>query len=318
MKISFIIPCYRSAETIGAVVDEIEMTMASITEYTHEIILVNDFSPDNTYSIIESLCQEKSHLTGINFARNFGQHAALMAGFHKSQGDICICLDDDGQTPAGEAPKLIRAIEEGADVVYAKYIHKQHSGLRNIGSKINDLMTRVMLGKPADLYISSYFAVKRFVAEEIKQYKGAYPYVIGLVLRVTRNIVNVDVSHRARISGTSGYTVGKLFSLWLNGFTAFSIKPLRIATMIGAVSALAGFLYALYTIVRRFLLGPDELVIGFAALISAVMVLGGLILLMLGLVGEYIGRMYITMNNSPQYVIKETIPPERSQATPPT
>ena len=306
MLVSYIIPCYRSADTLRTVINEIDETMKTMTGYTYEVILVNDDSPDNTYEVIKTLCNEKPYLTGINLARNFGQHAALMAGFHEASGDIVICLDDDGQTPANEASKLIEALDQGADVVYAKYIHKQHSGLRNIGSKINDMMARVMLGKPKKLYISSYFAVKKFVADEIKRYDGAYPYVIGLVLRATRNIINVDVSHRSRLSGTSGYTIGKLFALWLNGFTAFSIKPLRMATIIGALSAVAGFIYAIYTILRRVFVQPEGYVTGFAATISAVLVIGGLILLMLGIVGEYIGRMYITMNHSPQYVIKET------------
>ena len=309
MKISYIIPCYRSVDTLEAVVNEIDNTMESLDGHEYEIILVNDNSPDDTYEVIKSLCQKKPYLIGIDLARNFGQHAALMAGFRISSGDIVICLDDDGQTPAPEAVKLINALEDGADVAYAKYIQKQHSGFRNIGSRINDLMARVMLGKPKKLYISSYFAVKRFIADEIKRYDGAYPYVIGLVLRATRNIVNVDVTHRARFSGTSGYTMRKLFALWLNGFTAFSIKPLRVATLVGALCALSGFVYAVYTIARRIFIQPEGYVTGFAATISAVLFIGGLILLMLGLVGEYIGRMYITMNNSPQYVIRETIPP---------
>ena len=307
MKISYIIPCYRSAETVRAVVAEIDATMSVMADYSYEIILINDSSPDDTYAVIKTLCQEKSYLTGINLARNFGQHAALMAGFDKAEGDIVVCLDDDGQTPANEAGKLIHALLEGADVAYARYNQKQHSGLRKMGSRLNDLMTRIMLDKPKNLYISSYFAVKRFVADEINRYDGPYPYVIGLVLRATKNIVNVDIVHRARVSGESGYTVGKLFSLWLNGFTAFSIKPLRMATLVGAASAFCGFLYALYTIIKRFWISPEDTVLGFAAMISAILFIGGLILLMLGLVGEYIGRMYISMNHSPQYVIKETI-----------
>jgi undecaprenyl-phosphate 4-deoxy-4-formamido-L-arabinose transferase len=283
--------------------------MANMGQYEHEIILVNDGSPDGTEGVIRALCGEKPHLIGISLARNFGQHAALMAGFRQATGEIVVCLDDDGQTPPHEAVKLLDAIAGGADAVYARYIHKQHAGLRNLGSRLNDYMTRVMLGKPKDLYISSYFAVKGFVAEEIKRYEGAYPYVIGLVLRATDNIVNVDVAHQARLSGISGYTLGKLFALWLNGFTAFSIKPLRIATLTGAVSAVAGFLYAIYTVIKRLFIQPDGLWAGFSALMCAVLVLGGLILVTLGLVGEYIGRMYINMNNSPQYVIKETFPP---------
>jgi undecaprenyl-phosphate 4-deoxy-4-formamido-L-arabinose transferase len=170
-----------------------------------------------------------------------------------------------------------------------------------------------MLAKPQNLYLSSYFAVRRFIIEEIRRYDGAYPYVLGLILRTTKNIANIDVTHRARLSGTSGYTAGRLFSLWINGFTAFSIKPLRIATMIGAITAIGGFLYTVYTIIKRIFFLPEDFAIGFSALMSAVLVIGGLILLMLGLVGEYIGRMYITMNNSPQYVIKETYPPEKNE-----
>jgi undecaprenyl-phosphate 4-deoxy-4-formamido-L-arabinose transferase len=170
---------------------------------------------------------------------------------------------------------------------------------------MNEWMARIMLGKPKKLYLSSYFAVKRFIAEEIKRYEGPYPYVIGLVLRSTKNIVNVEVNHLPRLSGKSGYTLGKLFSLWMNGFTAFSVKPLRLATLIGAVSAVSGFLYAIYTVIKKLFIQPEGLISGFSALICAILVLGGLILIMLGILGEYIGRMYINMNNSPQYIIRE-------------
>ena len=268
-------------------------------------VLVNDCSPDDTYEVIKKLCKENDNITGIDLAKNFGQHSALMAGFRHAKGDIMICLDDDGQTPAQEADKLIKAIEEGADVVYAKYVHKHHSGFRNFGSHINELMTRVMLGKPKDLFVSSYFAVKRFIAEEIIRYEHAYPYVIGLVLRSTKNIVNVEVNHRDRWLGVSGYTLGKLLNLWFNGFTAFSVKPLRIATMSGVVFAVLGFLYGIYTIMKKIFIHPPGLVTGFSALMSVLVFMGGMLMLMLGLVGEYMGRMYLSMNRSPQYVIRE-------------
>lgn len=303
--VSFVIPCYRSEQTIGSVVEEIKTTMEQMTQYSYEIILVNDASPDATFRVIRELCERYQNICGVNLARNFGQHAALMAGFAYAKGDIVVCLDDDGQTPANEAGKLLTEIEAGADVVYARYSHKQHSGFRNLGSRINEMMTRVMLGKPKELYISSYFAVRRFVAEEILRYENPYPYVIGLVLRATKNIINVDVTHRERMSGTSGYTLGKLFGLWFNGFTAFSVKPLRIATVIGVVSACGGFLYGIYTIAKK-LLNP-AVPVGFSALMAAVVFFCGLILLMLGIIGEYLGRIYISMNNSPQYVIRECI-----------
>ena len=303
--ISFVIPCYRSAETIGRVVAELDAAMQKMPAYQYEIVLVNDCSPDNTFEVIRGLCAQRTDICGISLARNFGQHAALMAGFRYTRGDVVICLDDDGQTPAAEAGKLLAKIEEGFDVVYAKYAHKQHSGFRNFGSKVNEMMTRVMLGKPKELYLSSYFAAKRFVVDEMLRYTNPYPYVIGLVLRTTKNITNVEVAHRERESGVSGYTMGKLLGLWFNGFTAFSIKPLRIATAMGCMTACAGFLYGIYTVIKKFV--NPNVPIGFSAMMAALVFIGGMIMLMLGLIGEYIGRIYISLNNSPQYVIRECV-----------
>ena len=172
-------------------------------------------------------------------------------------------------------------------------------------SGVNERMTRVMLGKPKELYVSSYFAMRRFIAQELIRYENPYPYVIGLVLRATKKITNVEVTHREREIGTSGYTMGKLLGLWFNGFTAFSVKPLRIATVIGVASACVGFLYGIFTVVKKFL--NPAVPIGFSALMASIVFFCGLILLMLGLIGEYIGRIYISMNNSPQYVIRECV-----------
>ena len=308
-KISFVIPCYRSEQTIGHVVAEIDGKMQEMKDFEYEIILVNDCSPDNTKDALWKLCEEKSEGNGvrraISFAKNFGQHSALMAGLRQTSGDYVVCLDDDGQTPADEVDKLIDKLEEGFDAVYAKYEHKHHSGFRNLGSKVNELLTRVMLGKPKELFISSYFAVRRFVVEDMIRYENSYPYVIGLVLRSTKSITNVVVTHRDREQGSSGYTLKKLLGLWFNGFTAFSVKPLRIATAIGSFCAVVGFLYGVYTVIKR-LINPD-VAEGFSALMAAVVFFGGMIMLMLGLVGEYIGRIYISLNNSPQYVIRDTV-----------
>ncbi len=210
MKISFVIPCYRSQNTIGQVVDEIKTKMSDIAGYTYEIILINDCSPDDTFDKIRKLVSENDNILGLNLAKNFGQHSALMAGFNHVSGDVIVCLDDDGQTPASEVDKLLKAIEDGADVAYARYDHKHHNLFRNFGSRVNDIMTRIMLGKPKDLFVSSYFAARRFVIDEMIKYTYAFPYVIGLVLRTTKNIVNVDINHRDRAQGTSGYTLGKL------------------------------------------------------------------------------------------------------------
>lgn len=304
-KVSFVIPCYRSEHTICHVVSEIEEAMNGMGTYKYEIVLINDCSPDNTFHTIRKLCEEKRYIKGINFSKNFGQHAALMAGLRHATGDYVVCLDDDGQTPANEVGKLLEKLEEGYDAVYASYAHKQHSLFRNLGSRVNDWMTRVMLGKPKELYVSSYFAVQRFVAEDMIRYENSYPYVIGLVLRATKNVVNVPVSHREREEGHSGYTLKKLLALWLNGFTAFSVMPLRIATTVGVGCAGIGFIYGIYTVIKKFI--NPEVPMGFSSMMAAVVFFGGMIMVMLGLVGEYIGRIYISMNNSPQYVIRDRI-----------
>ena len=305
-KVSFVIPCYKSALTIEGVIQEIKETMASFQEkYSYEVILVNDFPADGTFDVIREITAENENMIGVNLAKNFGQHAALMAGFHYCSGDITVCLDDDGQTPANEVGKLLDKIEEGYDVVYAKYEHKKHSAFRNFGSKVNEIMTRFMLGKPRELYVSSYFAARKFVVDEMLRYQNSYPYVIGLVLRTTKNVTNVVVNHREREIGTSGYTFGKLLGLWLNGFTAFSIKPLRVATACGGFCAVVGFLYGIYTIIKK-LVNP-AVPMGWSSTMAALVFIGGMLMLMLGLIGEYLGRIYISLNNAPQYVVREVV-----------
>ena len=220
--------------------------------------------------------------------------------------------------PLGQSTREIKkletenALENGADVAYAKYEHKHHSAFRNFGSRVNDWMLCFMLNKPKDLFISSYFAARRFVLEEMLKYENAFPYVIGLVLRATRNIVNVTVEHRDRMVGESGYTFGKLLALWFNGFTAFSEKPLRIATMAGVGCAGLGFLYGIYTIIKKLVL--PGVPIGFSALMASIMFIGGMLMLMLGLIGEYVGRMYICLNHAPQFVVREIVGGEEEES----
>ena len=173
--VSFVIPCYHSAHTIGGVVEEIRRTMPALPEYDYEIILVNDCSPDDTFAVISALAREDGRITAVDLTRNFGQHGALMAGFHHCAGDIVVCLDDDGQTPADEVGKLLSKLEEGYDVVYASYEHKQHSVFRNFGSWLNGKMTEIMLGKPRDLSLTSYFAAQRFIIDEMLRYEHCFP-----------------------------------------------------------------------------------------------------------------------------------------------
>ena len=303
--VSFVIPCYRSEKTLEGVVDEIRENIVKLAGYDYEIILVNDCSPDSTMEVIRSICEKDTKVTGIDFGRNFGQHSALMAGLRQSVGDIIICLDDDGQTPADQMDRLLKAIEEGADAAYARYDRKKHSLFRNFGSYVNEKMAEFMLGKPKELYVSSYFAVKRFVVNDMIRYENSYPYVIGLVLRAAKNIVNVDIDHRERQVGASGYTLLKLLGLWMHGFTSFSVKPLRMATIVGVGATFIGFIYGIVIIIQHFTL-PDR-VLGYASTMAVLIFFGGMIMIMLGLIGEYVGRIYISINNSPQYVIKEIV-----------
>jgi len=303
--ISCVIPCYRSENTINSVVDEIRSTFLNRPEYQYEIILVDDCSPDGVYGVIEALAEEDQNIHGISLAKNFGQHNALMAGLRKSTGDIIVCLDDDGQTPADEIFNLVNILDESTDVVYASYLHsqKKHSFFRNLGSRANEWMLRLLFSKPHSLEITSFFAAKRYVINEVCQYENPFPYAIGLVLRSTNKIKNIDVVHRARNSGQSGYTFRKLVGLWLNGFTAFSVVPLRIATAMGFVFSILGFAYAIYIIIRKLLV--PAVPVGYSSMMAALMVIGGMLMLMLGMLGEYVGRIYMSINRNPQYVIRK-------------
>ena len=242
----------------------------------------------------------------MDLAKNFGQHAAIMAGLSHTRGDFVVCLDDDGQTPADEVGKLLSKLEEGYDVAYASYGHnKQHSVFRNFGSWLNGKMTEIMLGKPRDLSLTIYFAAQRFIIDEMLRYEHCFPHVMGLVLRSTKNICNVPVNHRLRQEGHSGYNLGKLISLWMNGFTSFSIKPLRLATYLGCFTALAVFLYALVIVVRYFTIHLAP--IGWSSTTALLLIIGGIILVVLGLVGEYVGRIFMCVNASPQYVERQVV-----------
>ncbi len=304
-KISFVIPCYRSQNTIGTVVDEIVSTVTKRAEYDYEIILVNDSSPDGVFGTITELAQNNPHITGIDLASNFGQHSAIMAGFGYVTGDVVVCLDDDGQTPANEMFSLIDKLGE-FDLVFAEYKNKQHSGFRNFGSKINDKMAQWLINKPKELKIMSYFACKRFVIDEVLRYPNPFPYISGLLLRVTNKVTNVEVQHRERLEGESGYSFGKLLLLWVNGFTSFSVKPLRIATFMGVFTAIIGFLYGLYIIINKLIINPAA-PLGYSSTMAVMLFVGGMLMLMLGMIGEYVGRIYISINRSPQYVVRRTV-----------
>ncbi len=305
-KISFVIPCYGSEKTIKPVIDEIEENVKIRSGYDWEIICVNDTSPDNVISVLKTIAAENKRVKVVDLSRNFGKHSAVMAGFSIVKGDYVVCLDDDGQCPMDRLWDLLDpVIEGGYDYSMAKYDKKKQSGFKNFGSAMNSLMSVILIDKPKDMNFSNFKAMKRFVVDEMVKYNNPYPYLEGLTLRTTRNIITIDMEERDRIAGQGHFTFKKSISLWMNGFTAFSVKPLRIATIIGTICALLGFLFGLYVIIRKII--HPAVAMGYSSTMAVLLFIGGIIMLMLGLIGEYIGRVYISLNNSPQFVIREII-----------
>lgn len=306
MEISVVIPCYGSENTINSVVLDCINTLKQ-RKNKYEIILVNDCSNDNVWIAINSLYKKYPHIIkGIGLSKNFGQHAAIMAGLKECIGDVIVTLDDDGQTDPKEMWKLIDKLDEGYDIVIAQYSELKESTFRKFGSSLNRIMAELLVNQPKTIKDSSYRAFKRFIIDEILKYDKPYPYLAGLMFRTTQNVALVEIKHHERKAGKSGYSLKKLISLTLNGFTAFSIKPLRIATLLGFITAIIGFVYAVLIIVKK-ITNPSSLLLGYSSLISIILLIGGIIMILLGMIGEYIGRIYISINNSPQYVVKERL-----------
>lgn len=305
MKISFVIPCYRSEHTLRGVVDEIKATVLQRPAVDFEIVLVDDCSPDGVWNTITELVSENSNIKAIQFTRNFGQHAALMAGFSHVDGDIVFSLDDDGQAPVDELWKVIDELDKGFDLVYGEYPEIKQNAFRRFGSWFNCKMNEALLGWPKGLHGSSFYACRRIIVDEAVRYDHPYPYVGGLLLRVTKKVGAVEVHQRSRIEGKSGYTLTKLIGLWLNAFTAFSVKPLRVSAYTGGICAIAGFIYGIILVIRKLALA--DIIAGYSSLMAVLLFVSGVLMIMLGLIGEYIGRIYICINRSPQYVIRRSL-----------
>ena len=269
------------------------------------MILVNDGSKDDSESVCIELFKKYDFIKFIALRKNFGEHNAVMAGLNHCTGSYAVIMDDDFQNPPSEVIKLINKIKDGYDVVFSRYDKKKHHFFRNIGSSFNNIVASLLIRKPSGLYLSSFKAINRFVIDEVIKYSGPYPYIDGLIFRVTNKYATVLVKHEKRGDGKSGYTLTKLVSLWLNMFTNFSILPLRIATLVGFVFAMVGVVTAVYFIIEK-TLNPD-LPIGWASLIVSVFLIGSIQMFALGMIGEYLGRLFIKTNGDPQFVIRSTI-----------
>ena len=303
-KLTIIIPVYNAADTI---VDLVDKLINCLGLDNLQIVLVNDGSRDNSHQVCLNLVSKYSqNLTYINLAMNFGEHNAVIAGLNYAQGDYAVIMDDDFQPPPEEVIKLVNeAVNKQYDIVYAYYDKKQDHWLRNLGSKFNDRVANFMLQKPKGLYLSSFKCFSKLIVQEIINYKGPYPYIDGLALRCTTNIGKIKVRHNRREKGKSGYTFKKLIRLWLNMFLNFSIVPLRISFFLGLTFSFLGLILSIFTVIDK-LLNP-EIPLGWSSLIIAVMVFSGVQLLILGLLGEYIGHLLLSHNRKPQFVVRDVI-----------
>lgn len=308
-EVSVVIPLYRSAESIGRVVGEIEDVARAIDL---DLVLVNDGSPDNTLEVCREIAKRcRVPLTLVNLSRNFGEHNAVLAGLRHARGNWVVTMDDDGQNPPAEIPRLVVAARGGGhEVVFGRYRAKKHSLWRNLGSWFANRVAEWTLDKPRGLYLSSFRCMSAFVAREVTRYEGPYPYIDGLILQVTTRLGSVEVDHRPRDSGSSGYTVRKLVRLWTNMFVNFSVQPLRLAMWLGLVMGAAGvggvaWVLALWWRGE----GPQ---FGWGSLMAALLLFSGAQMVLLGLIGEYLGRTYLSANRRPQSVERDV---QRSEPT---
>jgi glycosyltransferase involved in cell wall biosynthesis len=303
--LSLVIPVYNGARTVGALVD----ALAGLSiPGGHEVVLVNDGSPDESEAVCRALARRTDvPVTFVNLSRNFGEHNAVMAGLAYTRGEYVITMDDDLQNPPEEVARLVAyARSEGLDVVYTRYRTKQHALWRNLGSRFANWVANLVLEKPRDLYLSSFRCISAFVVENVLRYQGPYPYVDGLILQVTRNVGSLEVMHLPRAEGQSNYTVRRLVRLWLNMFVNFSIIPLRFSTLLGFLTSILGLIWAAMTVLEALTGHPPE---GWASLMVAVLLLSGLQLMLLGIVGEYLGRVFLTANRKPQYIVRDASRP---------
>lgn len=314
MKYSIVIPCYRSSHTVRDVVELTAEEFGRLGIDDFEFILVDDFSPDNgeTMSVLKTLASEHTYVTVVELAHNTGQHNAVMAGFAYAAGDIIITMDDDMQTHPSQLGKLLGKLDEGYDVIYGYYPDKKHSGFRNFGTWVNYITVRILIGKPKDLKTSSYCVMRRYVCENMIQYHAQYSHLQGLVLRTVAadKIASVPIEHFDRAYGTSNYTLRKLIGLWSN-IAGFSVVPLQIAKRCGIAISLIGIIGTIVLLIRKIL--HPAIVLGWTSVIVAIFFFSGILLFTIGMVGEYVGRMFLSLGNYPQYVVRDvyTSDPER-------
>lgn len=306
IRLSIVIPVYNAEKTIESLCETLIDLYAR--QFQLEIVLVNDNSQDSTHLICNRL--HRSHpekITYLRLARNFGEHNAVMAGLNHVTGELCVIMDDDFQNPPEEVARLIEEIGKGHDVVYSRYPAKRDSLFRNLGSRINDKMANLILQKPAGLYLSSFKIINRFLVEEIAKYIGPDPYIDAIILRSTSHIGVVEVRHDKRRYGHSGYTLGKLISLWGNMVVSYSLIPLRFFGLVGAVMTIIGVIVGGMTLWGNLFLPSADQPTDLENLVATTLFFRGFNLFAISVVGEYVGRIFLSFNRDPQFVIRERL-----------
>ena len=301
--LSIVVPVYNGASTIGELVNALR---ALDVAGGLEIVLVVDGSPDNSLEVCKKLAADPgAPIVLLSLSRNYGEHNAVMAGLARARGGYVITMDDDLQNPPGEVKRLFEYARDGAyDAVYTYYEEKKHAAWRNLGSRFTNWCADYLIDKPKGLYLSSFRCLSAFVRDQITaSYEGPYPYVDGLVFQVTQNVGRLQVAHLPRVEGRSNYTIRRLFRLWLSMFSNFSVIPLRFATLFGIVFGALGALAAVIVVAEA--ISDHKPPQGWASLMVAVLVLAGVQLIVVGLIGEYLGRMFLAVNRKPQYLVRE-------------
>ncbi|WP_288568961.1 glycosyltransferase family 2 protein [uncultured Treponema sp.] len=306
-EISVVIPVYKSEKCISELTKQIS---DALKDFNWELILVNDCSPDNSWTEIKKVAAENNNITGINLRKNGGQDLAILAGLNHAKGKWIVIMDDDLQHSPYDIPKLYTQAQKGFDVVYADFKQKKQKLWKNLGSWLNGKVSEITLGKPKGIYLSPFKIISSSVVKEMCKLNNLFPYIDGLIFQVTKNITQINIEHHKREYGKSNFTLVKSMQVFFRMMFGFSTFPLNFATYIGFFSSTMGFVLAIYFLVK-FLLGLEPLT-GWTSLIMVILILGGLILLALGIIGKYIGQMYLTINNSPKYIVKETVGYEES------
>ncbi|MSO77907.1 MAG: glycosyltransferase [Alphaproteobacteria bacterium] len=310
LALSVVIPVYNGARSIGPLVEALD---SLDVPGGLEIVLVYDGSPDDSLAVCRGLiAHTKAPVTVVEHARNYGEHNAILTGLRHARGSHVITMDDDLQNPPSEVVKLWRhARDTGRQVVYTYYERKEHAWWRNLGSRFTNWCADRLLDKPRGLYLSSFRCMTAFVAQQILRYEGPYPYVDGLILQVTQDIDRLAVLHLPRAEGRSSYTFRRLVRLWLNMFVNFSVMPLRLATLLGFAVSIIGLIVAVVIVAEALFGDPPP---GWASIMAAFLLISGVQLLMLGMIGEYLGRVTLSVNQKPQATVKEVYRPEASEA----